>query len=111
MHENIVPNVEVGPNAYAIGIDGDGLAPLLRDGQRAVFDPDAGRPVRGDVVAVWLHGQSVPFVVKLALALPPADSEASDELEPILVGHTEQGPRTLLMKRVARVHRLVDVVD
>ena len=105
-----VPSTCGGANAYAIGIEGDALAPTLRDGQVAVFDPDGGRAHSDDIVALWLHGDSGPAVVKLAMATPP-ESVGSNELTPMLVIHGPAGkPRTLAMSRVSRVDRLVEVV-
>ena len=47
-----VASPEGGPNAYAVGIQGDFLAPELCDGDIAVFDPDAGSGLRHAIVAV-----------------------------------------------------------
>ena len=106
-----VPSTCGGPNAYAIGIQGDALAPTLLDGQVAVFDPDGGRAHIGDIVALWMRGASGPAVVKLAMAIPP-ESVGSNELTPMLVIHG--GPaglgRGLAMSRVSRVDRLVEVI-
>lgn len=103
-----VPADQAGPGAYAIGILGDQLAPDVMDGQFAVFDPDAGRPLKGDVAAVWLHGRSAPFVVRLALAVPPPD--LGSELEGMLaVETTPRRFRRLSMRSVRAVHRMVTV--
>jgi hypothetical protein len=99
----ILPEHVAGSNAYAITIMGDLLAPTVRDGQNAVFDPDAGRPSRGDVVALWLHGKEQPFFVRLARAMPPLDVP-----DGALAIETKPGFwRPLPMARVRAAHRLV----
>lgn len=65
-----VASPEGGPNAYAVGIQGDFLAPELCDGDIAVFDPDAGSGLRHAIVAVWPHDAAQPSVVRLAVAMP-----------------------------------------
>ena len=109
--ESVMGTVAVGPRAYAMGIIGNELAPDLNNGQRAVFDPDAG-PARGrGIVALWLHGKTVPFVVKLATAVPPG-GDWGEDLEPMLMIASPGGcASSIAMSRVARVDRMVDVVS
>ena len=104
-------NVDVSEAAYAIGILGDVLAPALSDGDQAVFDPEAGRALRHEIVAIWLKGEGSPFIVKLATAVPPMLVDENDEFQPALMVCTTSGRmRPLSMRRVRRVDRLVDVV-
>ncbi|OWQ83587.1 hypothetical protein CDN99_26005 [Roseateles aquatilis] len=98
-----------GPNAYAMEVLGDQLAPTVTDGQFAIFDPDAGRALRGEVVALWVKGETKPFVVRLATAVPPLEVLETDGA---LGVETRPGAcRFLSMARVARVDRLVQTVD
>lgn len=102
-----VASPEGGPNAYAVGIQGDFLAPELCDGDIAVFDPDAGSGLRHAIVAVWPHDAAQPSVVRLAVAMPPEGRY--DELE-LLGIQTANGPRMVRMSNIAKVHRLVHVL-
>lgn len=104
-----IPTDVVGPNAYAVGILGDQLVPDVMDGQFAVFDPNASRPLKGDIAAVRLHGRGEPLVVRLALAVPPAD--LGSEREGMLVVETTSKLlfRRLSMRSVRAAHRMVTV--
>jgi hypothetical protein len=98
-----------GPKSYAMEVLGDELAPTVADGQFAIFDPDAGRALRGEVVALWINGETKPFVVRLATAVPPVEVPNA---EGALGVETRPGAcRFLPMARVARVDRLVQTVD
>lgn len=102
--------LDVGREAYAVGIRGDSLAPQLKNGQQAIFDPGAGAAVRGDIVAIWLHGASTPRVVRLATALPPLGLNWGG-VEPLL--GIETGPdqwATCPTSKVSRVDRMVAAI-
>lgn len=99
-----------GARAYALGIKGGFFAPEILDGWYAVFDPEAGRPGKNEIVAVWIKGTPVPFVVRLALALPPADLLTGGDVEPVMAVETEHGARYMGMNKVERVDRLIDIV-
>jgi hypothetical protein len=99
-----------GPKAYAMLIQGDELAPYVLDGHHAVFDPDAGHALKDEIAAVWFHGESKPFVVRLALAVPPC-ADFGPDLEPILVVRTNEGIKAVAMSRIRCVDRFVGAAE
>ncbi len=65
--------LDLGPDAYALIVDGNCLSPLgFIDGDNIFCDPSA-KPQRGDVVAImWNDPACTPIVKRLASSLPPA---------------------------------------
>lgn len=93
---------------YALGIQGCELEPDLPDGCFAIFDPAAGVPSAGDVVAVWLHGKSNPLVVRLALAVPP-EGKWLDCVPQLAIRGPDDRVRFIGMPQVKGLHRFARV--
>lgn len=105
-----INSVSGGPDAYATQIVGDALAPQVNDGDIAVFCPDAGRALKGEVVAIWGHGSATPSVCRLATSVPPAEFFGSTgNVKPALYAHTADGVRDVDLRNVARIDRMVEV--
>lgn len=109
MANETVATAKGGPDAYAMSIQGNLLAPDLCDGDYAVFCPDAGQALRDEIAAIWPNGAAEPMVLRLATAVPPMDI-SGDNFAAALALHTNNGIRMISMDKIAKVHRLVDVV-
>lgn len=98
-----------GPNAYALIVEGDCMAPDFNHGDTVICDPD-NRPALGDIVAVWWKGGTAPPNIKrLALALPPAELWNSDDFEAMMVVEQLNPPKRLGadLSRIEAVHKVL----
>lgn len=108
-YAEVGPNLNPGPNAYAVAIDGDCLAPTFNPLDIVVCDPDV-RPEAGDFVSIWWKDESKePGIKRLAMALPPEEIWESEDFTGLLVCET-LNPRkrfTVDLSRVKAVHKVL----
>lgn len=100
-----------GPNAYAVGVQGECLAPVYCDGDMLVCDPDEA-PQAGDYVCIWWKDeQRTPGVKRLVLGIMPTNIWGmKGDFDSLMICEQLNPPRTFqvnLSQHVRAVHKVI----